>query len=45
MADMARSYYFLKMEGNFILNLIVALTPKPLRFVEGGEGKIIFVAS
>lgn len=45
MADMAGSYYFLKMKGNFILKLIVAFTPKLLKCVEGGEGEIIFVAS
>lgn len=44
MADMPRSYYFLKMKGNFILKLIVAFTPKLLKCVEGGGGKIIFVA-
>lgn len=44
MADMARSYYFLKMKGNFILKLIVAFTPKLLKCVAGEGGKIIFVA-
>lgn len=44
-ADTARSYYFLKMKGNFILKLIVAFTPKLLKCVEGGGGEIIFVAS
>lgn len=43
MADMARSYSFLKMEGNLILKL-VAFTPKLLKCVDGGRGKIIFVA-
>lgn len=42
---MARSYSFLKMKGDFILKLIVAFTLKLLKRVEGGGGKIIFVAS
>lgn len=45
MADMARSYSFLKMKGNFILKLIVVSTPKLLKCVERGGSKIIFVAS
>lgn len=44
MAEMLRSYYVLKMKGNFILTLIVAFTPKLLKCVEGGD-KIISVSS